>query len=132
MSVVHQAVRGVCKQQRHRNDIEVAEGNLVVLLRLLLGFAELVLVLKYNHVWQEREGGVRGRRAQADINSLGDLPGFQEDTKALTGENHPRSVVAVVHKVEEDDTLHEDVRQDGADRGTDNVLLLAPVGLRYC
>lgn len=85
MCVVDQTVCGVCEQERDGDDVQIAEGNLVVFLGLLLGFAELMLVLEDNDIWQEREPGVGGGRAQTDVHCLGDLPEFKKDAKSLTG-----------------------------------------------
>ncbi|KAI6757574.1 hypothetical protein HG531_003399 [Fusarium graminearum] len=42
--------------------------------------------------------------------------------------NHPAGVLRVVKEVQEDDGLHKDIGQDGADRDTNIVLLLAIMG----
>lgn len=112
VGVVDQTVRGVCEQKGNSQDVQVAERNFIVLLGLFLGLAKLVLVLEDNHIGQERQPRVCWRRAQANVDGLGDLPEFQKDTKSLTSQDHPRGVVAVVHEVEEDDSLHEDVCQN--------------------
>lgn len=87
--VVHQAVPSICEEQRHRNDVKVAERNLIILLGLLLSLGKLVLVLEDNNVGQEPEEGARRWRTQADINCLGNLPELQKNTEALAGKNHP-------------------------------------------
>jgi len=89
VGVVHQAVNSVCDEKRHGQDVQVAEGNLIVLLGLLLGLRKLVLVLEDNNIGQEGKERVCRWRTQANINRLGDLPGLQKDTKALAGKNHP-------------------------------------------
>jgi hypothetical protein len=112
VGVVDQAVRGVCKQKRNSQDVQVAEGNFIILLGLFLGLAKLVLVLEDNHIGQERQPRAGWWWAQANVDSLGDLPEFEKDTESLTGQDHPRGVVTVVHEVKEDNSLHEDVCQD--------------------
>ena len=132
VGVVDQAVSGVGEQKGHGYDVQVAEGNLIVLLGLLLSLGELMLVLEDDHIGQEGEPRVGRGRAQANVDGLGDLPKLQQNTESLTGQNHPRCVLAVVHEVQENNSLHEDICQNSADRGTDDILLLTPVGLKEC
>ena len=53
VGIVDQAVRCVRSQKRHCDDIQIAEGNFIILLSLLLSLGEFVLVFKHNHVRQE-------------------------------------------------------------------------------
>lgn len=76
-----------------------------------------------------REPGTRRGVAEAHVHGFGDFPGLDEDAHALAEEDHPRGAVAVVEEVEEDDGLHEDVGEDGADGDADVVFFVAPVGL---
>lgn len=48
--LIHQRVSGVCEEERNGDDAHVLEGDLVVLLRLLLSLGELVLVFQDNNV----------------------------------------------------------------------------------
>ena len=129
MRLVHQTVHGIPTQKRDSEDIQPAEGDFIVLLGFLLSFGELVLVLKHNHIREERKERSGWWGSQADVDRLGDLPRLQEDSKTLAGENHPGSVLTVIQEIQENDCLHEDVGKDGADRSSNHVLLLAPVRL---
>lgn len=130
VGVVQKTVSGVGEEKRHRDDVQVAERNLIVLLGLLLGLTQFVLVFEDNHVGQEGKEGVGRRRAQANVDSLGNLPCFEKNTESLARQNHPGCVVAVVHEVKEDNCLHEDIRQNRTHRCAYNILLLAPVSLK--
>jgi len=126
MAVIQQAIHRIRPQQRYRNHIQIPERDLVVLLRLLLRLTQLMLILKGDSV---REPRIRRRVSDTHVDGLGDLPGFDEDAHALAEEDHPGGAVAVVEEVEEDDGLHEDVGEDGADGDADVVFFVAPVGL---
>jgi len=74
-----------------------------------------------------REEGARRRGSDAHVHSFSDLPRFNGDAYALAEEDHPGRVLVVVHEVEENDALHEDVCEDGAHTRAHIVFLLAPV-----
>lgn len=99
MGIVEQAVCCIGEQERHGDDVEIAEGNLVVFLSFLLRLREFVLVVEDNHVGEERKEGIRRRWSNADVYRFGDLPGFQGNAEPLTSQNHPRGVLAVVHQI---------------------------------
>ena len=122
--VVEQGVDGVGDEEGHGNHVQVFEGNLIVLFGLLLDLGSHVLVFKNNGVGEQR---ARSGGTDANIGCLGDLPGFNSNTHTLAEENHPGRVFVVVHEVQENDGLHKDVGNNGPDRGTNVVLLLAPV-----
>jgi hypothetical protein len=125
---VHQRVGCVRKQQRNGDHAHVPEGDPVVFVGLLLSLGKLVLVFENNNVGQDAsEAGVWSRLADANVDSLGDLPCLNCDTHALAEQDHPRGVLVVVHQIKEDDELHNNVCKDGAHRNTNVVLLLAPM-----
>ena len=126
MGVVEDAVYGVGAEEGDGNQVQIAEGDLVVFLGLLLGVGELVLVLEGHPVGNH---GVGRGVADADVNRLGDLPGLEHDAHALAEEDHPGGAVHIVHEVQEDDCLHGYVGQDGADGDADVILFVAPVRL---
>src|SRR5690606_25321529 len=78
--LIHQRIDCVCNQERHRNDVQILERNLVVLLRLLLQLRKLVFVLKSNFLAKQSAWG----RSNLDVDGLCDFPGFQENTETLT------------------------------------------------
>jgi hypothetical protein len=126
--LVHQRVSCVCQEKRDGDHAHVLEGDLVVLISLFLGLRQLVLVLEYYDIREDAaEAGVRTRLANTNIDSLGNLPELNRNAHTLTEENHPRGVLVIVKEIEEDDGLHDNVGEDGADRHTNVVLLLAPV-----
>lgn len=96
MRLVEQAVRRVRSQERHGDNIEVAESDLIILFGFLLRLRELVLVLKDNHIGEERKERPGRRRPHADVDRLRDFPRLQKYTESLTSENHPRRIFAVV------------------------------------
>ena len=86
-----------------------------------------MLILKRHTV---RNPSVRRRiGTQSNIDGLCDLPKLKDNAEALTEKNHPRSVFIVVKQVEKDDSLHEDVGEDGTDGDADVVFFVTPVGL---
>lgn len=124
MGVVDERVDGVGNQQGDGGNVHVLEGDFVVFLGLLLSLVELVLVFQHDPV---REQGAWCGWAYADVDNGGDLPEFDKDAYDLGTENHPAGVLGVVQEIQENDSLHEDVGQDGAHGNTDIVLLLAVV-----
>ena len=113
--LVHQAVDSVGTQKRDSENIEPAESNFIILLGLLLSVGEFVLVFEYHDVGQEGKEGSRRRWSQANIDRLRDLPSLQKDPEPLACKNHPRRIFAVIHQVQENNRLHEDIGQNGAD-----------------
>lgn len=51
--LIDQAVHSVRTQKRDSDDVQPAEGDLIIFLGLLLGLGELVLVLKHNYKREE-------------------------------------------------------------------------------
>ena len=69
------------------------------------------------------------RWAYSNIDCFCNLPGFENDTHALTEQNHPRSTIAVIHEVQENDELHEYVGQNCPNGDADVVFLIAEMRL---
>ena len=124
VGLVQQAVHSICTQERDGYHVEIPECNLIVLFGLLFGLGELVFVLKGHFVRQPRIGR---SFANTNIDRLGDLPSFQKNSHALAEQDHPRRSVAVVHQVQKDNGLHEDIGKYCPDRDTDIVLLVTPM-----
>lgn len=114
MRIVDQTIHSIPTQKRDSKDVQPAEGDLIIFLSLLLGLSELVLIFKHNHIREERKERSGWWWAQADIDRLGDLPRFQEDSETLAGKDHPGSVLTVIQEVQEDNRLHENVGKNGA------------------
>ena len=88
-----------------------------------------MLVLKDNNIREERKKRTRLRRPQSHIHRLRNLPSLEDDSESLACKNHPGCVLTVVRQVQEDDGLHENIGQNGTDRGPNHVFLFAPVRL---
>lgn len=85
-----------------------------------------MLILERDHIWQPR---VWSRLPNPYIHSLGDFPSFEQNTHTLSKENHPRCTITIVHKVQKDDSLHENICKYCTDRDPNIVFLMSPVGL---
>lgn len=109
--LIVQRVDAVGDQERNTSNVHVLEGNLVVLLSLLLSLSQLLLVLEGDSV---REEGSRCARTDSNIDNRSNLPEFNNYAHNLTSQDHPASVLRVVKEVQEDDGLHENIGQDGA------------------
>jgi hypothetical protein len=112
------------EQDRRTAPRNVAERELVKLLRLLLVLAEDVLVLDRELVRQARP-----RRAldHLDVDRFRNLPRLDREPDGAREEDGRVGLFGRVDEVEEDDGLGKDVGEDGADRDADEFLLVAPV-----
>lgn len=88
-----------------------------------------MLVFEGNAVWDKRSFRCW---SEANIDDFGDFPELNDDAhtcfdqqiylqylapkgQTLTKQNHPASILVVVQKVEEDNSLHEDITEDRTD-----------------
>jgi len=124
MGFILERVASVGEKEGDSNHVEIFEGYGIVFFGLLFRLGENLFVFEGDAVGDQ---GVRGCGADADVDDSRDFPQLDEDAHSLGEENHPAGVLIVVQQVEEDDTLHEDISENRADRNSNIVLLVSIV-----
>ena len=112
MLVVQQRVDGVTAQYGHGAVSDVAKGQLVVYLRLTFVRGEDVFIMEFDVI--RKKASIRSY--YFDVHRFCYFPRFNQQSNALTKENHPAGVFIIIHKVQENNHLHDAVGNNGANR----------------